>query len=427
MHGSRRRFLRTRRLATLVAATMATLLVAGTSPAMAADPSTDGLVISEYVEGSGFNKAIEIYNGTGAPVSLAGLQYRLYSNANTSPNDSYDFPAVDLADGDVFVVTNPSFALAAGGAVDATSGAINFNGDDAFEIVDADGNVIDSFKQAGADITNANNRTLRRNEFTRDTDITDAYDITAQWDVFGEDDVSNLGVAPGDDGGDPPDPDPVCDTPAEDLTLISEIQGSNADPEARFDSPLNGQTVTIRAVVTLADSDLDGYFVQEETSDEDGDPTSSEGLFVFDRRAPLPVEGDTVELTDEVTAFFGLTQLSFPVTEICDVDPVTIDPTPLTLPLDRTGRETYESMLVTNAQDLRVTGLFTAYRFGELGLALDGPLPQATSVFAPDDPAAAALEADNLTRELKVNDRDEAFGQFNPLPLGAVRRGPVGR
>ena len=400
-------------LALVVGAAVSTV-----TSAVAADPSTDGLVISEYVEGSSFNKAIEIYNGTGAPVSLGGLQYRLYSNANTSPNATYDFPSVDLADGDVFVVTHPSFdtTLSRGGPIDATSSAINFNGDDAFEIVDAGGNVIDSFKQAGADITNAANATLRRTEFTRDTDITDAYDIDLQWERFGSNDVSNLGLAPGEEPPPPPPPEPTCLTSDEDLTLISEIQGSGADPDARFDSPLDGQVVTIRAVVTLADSDLDGYFIQEEPSDHDADPTSSEGLFVFDRRSPLPVEGDTVELTDQVTAFFGLTQFSFPETDICDVDPVTIDPLPLALPLDRDGREAIESMLVTNAQDLQVTGLFTAYAFGELGLALDGPLPQATSVFAPEDPAAAALEAENLERELKVNDRNEAFSSFNPYP-----------
>ena len=416
MDGSLRRSSRGRRLVAMVATLVATLLVAGASPAMAADPSTDGLVISEYVEGSSFNKAIEVYNGTGAPVSLAGVQFRLYSNANTSPNATYDFPDMSLADGEVFVVTHPDFdtGLGLGGDVDDTSFAINFNGDDAFEIVDGGGAVIDSFKQAGARIGNAGEVTLRRNEFTRDTDITDAYDIAAQWDAFGQNDVSDLGLAPGGDGGGG-DPDPTCLTPDEDLTLISEIQGSDADPDARFDSPLDGQTVTIRAVVTLADTDLRGYFVQEEPPDHDGDPLSSEGLFVF-QTGELPVEGDTVELTDRVTAFNGLTQFSFPDTEVCDVDPVTIDPTPLALPLDRAGREALESMLVTNFQDLQVTGLFTAYRFGELGLALDGPLPQATSVFSPDDPAAAALEAENLTRELKVNDRNEAFSQFNPFP-----------
>lgn len=392
------------------------------TPAVAADPSTDGLVVSEYVEGSSFNKAIELYNGTGAAVSLSGLEFRLYSNGRAladGPTATYAFPAVDLADGEVFVVTHPSFnddeGFTLGGDVDATSGAINFNGDDAFTIVDGGGAVVDSFGQVGVRTTYGQNVTLRRTTFTRDTDPTNAFDAADQYASFGSNDVSDLGLPPGGDGGGG-DPDPVCDTPDDELTLISEIQGSGADPDARYDSPLDGQTVTIRAVVTLADTDLRGYFVQEEPADHDADPTSSEGLFVFQSAGALPVEGDTVELTDRVTAFFGLTQFSFPETEICDLDPVTIDPTPLVLPLDRDGREALESMLVTNAQDLQVTGLFTAYRFGELGLALDGPLPQATSVFAPDDPAAAALEAENLTRELKVNDRNEAFGQFNPYP-----------
>ncbi|MGI9605700.1 MAG: ExeM/NucH family extracellular endonuclease, partial [Acidimicrobiales bacterium] len=71
--------------------------------------------------------------------------------------------------------------------------------------------------------------------------------------------------------GEPPEPEPLCDTAAEDLTLISEVQGSG------FESPLDGVVVTVRAVVTLADSDLDGYFIQEEDADHDADPLTSEG------------------------------------------------------------------------------------------------------------------------------------------------------
>lgn len=388
---------------TLVAGT----LVGSAAPAAAADPMTDGLVISEYVEGSSFNKAIEIYNGTGAAVSLDGLVFRLYSNANTSPNSTYDFPNVDLADGAVFVVANPSYAL--GGDIDATDGAINFNGDDAFEIVDAAGTVIDSFKQAGADISNAGNVTLRRTDFTRDTDITNVYDIGASWESSGQNDVSDLGVAPGDAPPPPPPPPPLCDIPGGDLDLIHDVQGAGAA------SPLAGTEVTIRGVVTLADNDLDGFWVQEEDADHDADPATSEGIFVFDFR-DLPAEGQTVALTDVVTERFGQTQLSVPDIDICDVPLVTIEPTSLVLPLDDDAREAFEGMLVTNGQNLQVTGLFTAYRFGELGLALDGPLPVPTSVFAPGTPEAAALAAENATKELIVNDRNEAFSQFNSYP-----------
>ncbi len=392
--------------ATLVAGTV----IATTAPAAAADPTTDGLVISEYVEGSSNNKAIEIYNGTGASVSLADLQFRLYSNGRAltdGPNSTYDFPDQDLADGAVFVVANPSYAL--GGTVDETSGAVNFNGDDAFTIVDASGTVVDSFGQAGVRVTYGQDVTLRRTDFTRDTEPTDAFDASTQYESFDRDDVSNLGVAPGETEPPPPPPPATCELPASELDLISEVQGIDDT------SPLVNTEVTVRGVVTLADSDLNGFWVQEEHGDQDADPATSEGIFVFDRRE-LPVEGQTVTLTDRVEERFGQTQLSFPDIDICDVPLVTIEPTPLVLPLDDDAREAYEGMLVTNAQDLQVTGLFTAYRFGELGLALDGPLPVPTSVFAPGTPEAAALTAENAAKELFVNDRNEAFGQFNPFP-----------
>ncbi len=168
-------------------------------------------------------------------------------------------------------------------------------------------------------------------------------------------------------------------------------------------------------MVTLADTDLDGYFIQEEDTQNDGNPLTSEGLFVFDRRA-LPLEGQTVELTDDVTSFSGLTQLSFPDMEICDVPLVTIASTAMNFPMDDIGREALEGMLVTNGQNLQVTGLFTAYRFGELGLAYNGPLDQPTSVYAPNDPQAETLVGLNAENELKVNDRNEAFSQWNPYP-----------
>src|SRR6056297_257687 len=401
--------------ATLVAGTV----IATAGATSAADPMTDGLVISEYVEGSSFNKAIEIYNGTGAPVSLDGLEFRLYSNGRPlagGPTSTYAFPAQDLADGAVFVVTNPRFnddeGFTIGGSVNDTSSAINFNGDDALTIVDAAGNVVDSFGQVGVQADYGTNVTLRRTNFVSNTDPSDPFDASTDYELFGIDVVSNVGLAPGGTAPPPPPPPPEpssCEIPAGELDLISEAQGVGDD------GSMAGTEVTVRGVVTLADSDLNGYFVQEEIADSDGNPQTSEGIFVFDFRE-LPVEGQTVTLTDTVTERFGQTQLSVPDIDICDVPLVTIEPTPLTLPLDDDAREAFEGMLVTNAQDLQVTGLFTAYRFGELGLALDGPLPVPTSVFAPGTPEAAALAAENAAKELFGNDRDEAFSQFNPYP-----------
>jgi hypothetical protein len=385
--------------------------------ASAADPSTDGLVITEYVEGSGFNKAIEIYNGSGASADLVELEFRLYSNGRPlaeGPTATHAFDG-ELADGDVYVLTHPDFdtGLGLGGDVDATSQAVNFNGNDAFLLFNtATGEVVDSVGQAGESANYAADVTLRRTDLTRDTAPDDPFTLDA-FDSHPRNTVDQLGVYPDGSGGTDPG---TCDSPDEDLTLISEVQGSNIDPALRFDSPLDGQTRTVRAVVTMADSDLDGYFVQEEPADHDNDPMSSEGLFVHQPGGQLPNAGETVELTGRVTAFFGLTQFSEPETAVCDVPATTIEPTPISLPVDGFGREALESMLVATDQDLAVSGLFAAYRFGELGLAHPDLLTQPTSIYAPGDPAAMELYDANAASFLKVNDRNEASSQFNPFP-----------
>src|SRR5699024_6162792 len=79
------------------------LLVA--APA-AADAPTD-LFISEYVEGSSFNKAIEIYNGTGADVALAGYALSQFSNGSSTASVTLNLTGT-LADGDVYVIAHSS-------------------------------------------------------------------------------------------------------------------------------------------------------------------------------------------------------------------------------------------------------------------------------------------------------------------------------
>jgi hypothetical protein len=46
------------------------------------------LLISEYIEGSSNNKAIEIFNGTGAPVDLSNYKLELYSNGSAPPSST---------------------------------------------------------------------------------------------------------------------------------------------------------------------------------------------------------------------------------------------------------------------------------------------------------------------------------------------------
>ena len=46
----------------------------------AATKAAEDLIISEYIEGSSYNKAIELYNGTGSDVDLS--QYSLERHSN---------------------------------------------------------------------------------------------------------------------------------------------------------------------------------------------------------------------------------------------------------------------------------------------------------------------------------------------------------
>src|ERR687894_545568 len=106
---------------------------------------------SEYVEGSGFNKAVEIFNGTGAPVDLAagGYTLELYSNGLSSG------PSVALtgtiADGDVFVVSRADADPALAARADQHAPAVaNWNGDDAVALRKG-GAIVDVIGQIGVD------------------------------------------------------------------------------------------------------------------------------------------------------------------------------------------------------------------------------------------------------------------------------------
>ncbi len=88
-----------------------------------------GMIISEYIEGSSNNKAIEIYNGTGAEVDLTPYSVKLASNGGDWGN-TYDMEGT-LAAGAVFVIANSSADAGISDVQDVTSNVTYFNGDDA--------------------------------------------------------------------------------------------------------------------------------------------------------------------------------------------------------------------------------------------------------------------------------------------------------
>ena len=132
-----------------------------------------------------------------------------------------------------------------------------------------------------------------------------------------------------------------CGLPA---TPISLIQGEQAT------SPEVGNTHSVEAIV-VGDfqNRLRGFFLQEETQDQDGNSNTSEGIFVFDNGFGVDVTlGDTVRVTGTVAEFFELTELnSITLIEVCPASGDTA-PVDITLPLteSRQELEAFECMCV---------------------------------------------------------------------------------
>jgi len=184
-------------------------------------------------------------------------------------------------------------------------------------------------------------------------------------------------------------------------------------------SPFEGQAVVVDGIVTgdFQDNDEDetrnlgGFFVQAKTPD--GDPATSDGIFVFDGSAPaVDVSiGQEVQVTGTVAERFGETQLAATVISITGSG--TYRTAELDLPvstrLDSEGRhiadlENLEGMLVRLAEPAFVTEAHDLERYGEISLSDGGRLQQFTNEFAPDAAGFAGHQRLNAGRTLILDD-----------------------
>src|SRR5690606_14842854 len=163
---------------------------------------------------------------------------------------------------------------------------------------------------------------------------------------------------------------------------------------------------------------LRGFYIQE--LEPDDDPATSEGLFVFHGNEDSVDLGDVVEVTGVVAEFQGQTQLDFPQAISVIDRGVTVEPTPVTLPLSSPDElERYEGMLVTFPQELFVTEHFPLGRFGQVVVSSSGRLPQPTAVAEPGPEAQAVQAANDLDRLII----DDARNDQNPDPIRFGRGG----
>lgn len=173
------------------------------APVASAATPTD-LFLSEYLEGASNNKAIEIFNGTGAPVVLGAGPYvlDLYANGSTTAGTTISLTGT-IENGDVFVIAHSSATASILAASDLATAALNFNGNDVL-VLRKGADVLDAFGQVGIDPIipgwgtdpfDSVDNTLRRRPAVSagDTNPMDAFDPVFEWDTYPMDTTDGLG------------------------------------------------------------------------------------------------------------------------------------------------------------------------------------------------------------------------------------------
>lgn len=194
----------------------------------------------------------------------------------------------------------------------------------------------------------------------------------------------------------------TCGAPAD---LISGIQG------AVLKSPVVGQLATAEAVV-IADAidGLGGVFLQEEQADRDGDPMTSEGLFVqidgarpkIERGDVVRVHGRVAELGEGEATLTALVELS--AFQFCGkLDELPMPALVEEAPLVAEDWEAHEAMGVVIEPIATVLSNHALLSRGELLVGLDGRQWAPTERHPPGE-QARALAIDNARRRLLLDD-----------------------
>ena len=211
--------------------------------------------------------------------------------------------------------------------------------------------------------------------------------------------------------------------------LISQVQGSGGAVA------VTGR-VTVEAIVTSLfedDDTVSGFFVQEEVSDSDGDPATSEGIYVYCRSGTTDVcpaglaVGDKVTATGMTEEFFGMSQIDAAdggsVTIVSSDNPL---PTATRVSLPASGsteaEETFESvegMLVTFPGRLVVSEYFELARYGQLVLTHRSRPYQFTHRHAPSASGYREFLDDLATKQIILDD-DNSDQNDGIFPVGGT-------
>lgn len=209
------------------------------------------------------------------------------------------------------------------------------------------------------------------------------------------------------------------------FTPIYAIQGSG------MSAAITG-TVTTQGVVVgdfEGSASLSGFYMQDLYGD--GDPTTSDGIFVLTGNNDFVSVGQVVRVTGYARERFNQTALNgsnsntavVPAANIIDCGSGSVDPVEVMMPFESpTYLERYEGMLVKFPQALVISEYFNYDRFGEIVLGF--PLEGQSRLFTPTSVVAPGADAVDLAYQnsLRKITLDDVNSGQNP----AILRHPNG-
>ena len=275
------------------------------------------LFFSEYIEGGSFNKAIEIFNGTGAPVDLSIYTIKYGANgAALSTTYTLSSAAATLASNDVLVLAHGSANATILAAADDTPSIINHNGDDAYGLF-KNGVLIDvigeptspaaSWAVAGTSGATKDHTLVRKSSIfgpTTDWSLSAGTDATdSQWIVYAQDESSYIGSHDFDGTGIIAGTvaTPVISPEAGDyineveITISCETVGATIYYTTNGIDPTTGSTEYSGAFTLTSGATVKAFAVK------DGDTDSFIAEAIFTISAPDPLVADFTANTTSIT------------------------------------------------------------------------------------------------------------------------------
>ena len=252
-------------------------LVSGGNGVSAAAGSATELIISEIIEGSSNNKAIEIYNGTGAAVDLAtgGYNIQIYFNGSASAGLTINLTG-SVANGDVFVLAQAAANATILAQADQTNGAGWFNGDDAVVLrkgstnLDVIGQIgFDPGAEWGSGLLSTQDNTLRRMATicAGDPDGSNAFDPSLEWEGFAVDTFDGLGAHVTSCGAaaEPKINEFSASTAGTDVEYVEIFGPANTDLAAykvlEIEGDSGASAGTVDEVISLGTTDAGGFYL----------------------------------------------------------------------------------------------------------------------------------------------------------------------